>query len=78
MVWRFVRDDTAGSFGSTSAYKIDYAGFVLLTAVMVSSLLAINQAGKLGISSSTVVGATGVTAIAHRYSSSSSGARLSR
>lgn len=63
LVWRFIKDDLAGSIGSTGGYKIDYAGVALLTVVMVGGLLAINQAGKLGFSSLIVLVAVGVTVL---------------
>jgi EmrB/QacA subfamily drug resistance transporter len=64
LVWRLIRDDPTGSSGSIDGYRIDHAGVVLLTAVMVSGLLAINQAGKLGFSSPFVVAALVVAALA--------------
>lgn len=64
LVWRFIRDDPAGSFGPRNAYRVDYAGVVLLTVVMVSGLLAINQAGKIGFESPIVVVAICFTALA--------------
>ena len=60
LVWRFIRDDPAGASSATSTYEIDYAGVVLLTVVMlvmVAGLLAINQAGKLGIGAPSVLAA---------------------
>ena len=64
LVWRFIRDDPAGASGGTSAYRIDYAGVVLLTVVMVAGLLTINQAGRLGIGAPSVLAAAAVTAVA--------------
>ena len=57
LVWRFIRDDPAGASSATSTYEIDYAGVVLLMLVMVAGLLAINQAGKLGIGAPSVLAA---------------------
>ena len=67
LVWRFIRDDPAGASSATSTYEIDYAGVVLLTVVMVvmvAGLLAINQAGKLGIGAPSVLAAAAATAAA--------------
>ena len=65
LVWRFIRDDPAGASSATSTYEIDYAGVVLLTVVMlvmVAGLLAINQAGKLGIGAPSVLAAAATAA----------------
>ena len=67
LVWQFIRDDPAGASSATSTYEIDYAGVVLLTVlmlVMVAGLLAINQAGKLGIGAPSVLAAATATATA--------------
>ena len=63
-VWRFVRDDTRDTSEGRSGYSIDYIGVMLLAVVMVGSLLAINQAGRLGLSSPFVVAAIATTALA--------------
>ena len=63
-VWRFVRDDTRDTSEGRSGYSIDYIGVTLLAVVMVGSLLAINQAGRLGLSSPFVVAAIATTALA--------------
>lgn len=61
-VWRFIKDDPAGLVGSNGAYKIDFAGVVLLAGFMVSGLLAINQAGRLGITSPIALVSMAITA----------------
>ncbi len=63
-VWRFVRDDAQEASDGRSGYSVDYAGVVLLAVVMIGSLLAINQTGRLGISSPLVLTAIGITAVA--------------
>lgn len=63
-VWRFVRDDTRDTSEGRGGYSIDYIGVTLLAVVMVGSLLAINQAGRLGLSSPFVVAAIAITALA--------------
>lgn len=63
-VWRFVRNDAKGPSERTAAYSIDYAGVVLLAVIMVGSLVSINQAGRLGLSSPFVITAIGAVAIA--------------
>ena len=59
-VWRFVRNDTSME---RNGYSVDYAGVVLLAVVMIGSLLAINQGGRLGLSSPFVATAIGATAL---------------
>ena len=63
-VWRFVRDDTQESFQTRNRYSVDYGGVALLAVVMIGSLLAINQAGRLGLSSPFVVTTIGITIVA--------------
>ena len=63
-VWRFVRDDAQEASEGRSGYSVDYAGVVLLAIVMIGSLLAINQTGRLGISSPLALTAIGITALA--------------
>ncbi|TDI77521.1 MAG: MFS transporter, partial [Bacteroidetes bacterium] len=63
-VWRFVRDDTQKASEGRSGYSVDYAGVALLAVVMIGSLLAINQTGRLGISSPLALTAIGITVIA--------------
>ena len=63
-VWQFVRDDSKDTSEGRSGYSVDYAGVTLLAVVMVGSLLAINQAGRLGLSSPFVVAAIATTALA--------------
>ena len=48
LVWRFLREEPTGRRG---LLKIDYAGGVILTAAMLTCLLAINQAGWAGVGS---------------------------
>lgn len=64
LVWRFIRDDRTGASTAASTYRIDYAGVVLLTVAMVAGLLAINQAGRLGIGAPPVLAAAAATAAA--------------
>ena len=63
-VWQFVRDDSKDTSEGRSGYSVDYAGVTLLAVVMVGSLLAINQAGSLGLLSPFVAAAIGTTALA--------------
>ena len=63
-VWRFVRDDSQETSESRSGYSVDYAGVTLLAVVMIGSLLAINQTGRLGISSPFAITALATTAVA--------------
>ena len=63
-VWQFVRDDSKDTSEGRSGYSVDYAGVTLLAVVMVGSLLAINQAGSLGLLSPSVAAAIGTTALA--------------
>ena len=63
-VWRLVRNDARDASGGHSGYSVDYAGVTLFAVVMVGSLLAINQTGRLGLSSPFVVAAMGTTALA--------------
>ena len=63
-VWRFVRNDTEETAQDRSAYSVDYAGVALLAVVMIGSLLAVNQAGRLGLSSPFVGTAIGITVVA--------------
>jgi len=63
-VWQFVRDDSKDTSEGRSGYSVDYAGVTLLALVMVGSLLAINQAGSLGLLSPFVAAAIGTTALA--------------
>ena len=63
-VWQFVRDDSKDTSEGRSGYSVDYAGVTLLSVVMVGSLLAINQAGSLGLLSPFVAAAIGTTALA--------------
>ena len=63
-VWRFVRDDSQETSESRSGYSVDYAGVTLLAVVMIGSLLAINQTGRLGISSPFAMAALATTAVA--------------
>ena len=46
LVWRYIKDDPTGRLGRV---EIDYIGSILLTIVMVTGLIAINQGGKLDI-----------------------------
>ena len=62
-VWRFVRNDTIDTSKERNGYSVDYAGVILLPVVMIGSLLAINQGGRLGLSSPFVVTAIGATAL---------------
>ena len=62
-VWRFVRDDTGDMSKEQNRYSVDYAGVTLLAIVMIGSLLAINQGGRLGLSSPFVVTAIGAAAL---------------
>jgi len=63
-VWRFVSNDAPETSGGRNRYSVDYAGVTLLAVVMISSLLAINQAGRLGLTSPLVVTAIASTALA--------------
>ena len=49
VIWRFVRSDSKNPLRDTTGYSVDYAGVLLLAVVMVGSLLAINQSGRLGL-----------------------------
>ena len=63
-IWRFVRSDSKDASRDTTGYSVDFAGVLLLAAVMVGSLLAINQSGRLGLSSPLVILVIGVVALA--------------
>ena len=63
-VWRFIRDDSKSQPERTTDYSVDYVGVILLTVVMVGSLVGINQAGRLGLSSPLVAVAIGATVLA--------------
>ena len=63
-IWRLVRSDSKDPSRDTTGYSVDFAGVLLLAVVMVGSLLAINQAGRLGLSSALVIVIIGIVALA--------------
>ena len=63
-IWRLVRSDANDPERDTTEYSVDYAGVLLLSVVMMGSLLAINQSGRLGLSSPFVILAIASVALA--------------
>lgn len=53
LVWRLIPDEPAQE--SSGPFQGDYAGALVLTAMMVAGLLAINRAGRWGIASPRVI-----------------------
>ena len=63
-IWWLVRSDSNDPERDTSEYTVDFVGVMLLAVVMMGSLLAINQSGRLGLSSPFVILAIGTVALA--------------
>lgn len=63
LVWRFIKEEPGTPAASIRLDKIDYGGVVLLTMVMVTGLVAINQAGRLGVAAPLVLALAGATAV---------------
>lgn len=63
LVWRFIKEEPGASAASIKLDKIDYSGVVLLTMVMVTGLVAINQAGRLGVATPFVLALISATAV---------------
>ena len=59
LAWRFLRDEPMDRRGPL---QVDYAGAVILTAAMLTCLLAINQAGWSGVGSPVVIALAVATA----------------
>jgi len=64
VIWQFVRSDSKNQPRGTTGYSVDFAGVLLLAVVMVGSLLAINQSGRLGLFSPLVMVVIGIVALA--------------
>lgn len=63
LVWRFIKEDPTETVASNSIGRGFFVEVALLTVVMVAGLVAINQAGRLGITSLLVLIPAGSIAV---------------